>query len=289
MKRISSVLSSIQSKMMEEEDELLPEFEDLFSSEVELPLPSTDKFAVVKENSYYEMELERLRKLVKELEEREVKMEGELLEYYGLKEQESDVVELQKQVKMKAMEIDKLKITVSSLEEEKRILEEQVARGAGARKEVEAARNKIKELQRQMQEEARQTKGHLLLVKQQVAALQAKEEEAAKKEAEVERKMKVTKELEVEVVELRRKSKELQHEKRELMMKLDEAEARAAALANMTEVCSLLSINNLQIWYEIWRTCLLPYRPRWWRGRGRRSTSCGTPTRTSPSKWKACK
>ncbi|KAJ7954047.1 protein CHUP1, chloroplastic [Quillaja saponaria] len=30
-------------------------------------------------------ELERLRNLVKELEEREVKLEGELLEYYGLK------------------------------------------------------------------------------------------------------------------------------------------------------------------------------------------------------------
>ncbi|XP_042463817.1 protein CHUP1, chloroplastic-like [Zingiber officinale] len=239
VKRISSVISSIQSKLMEEEeeeeDEFLPEFEDLFSGEVELQLSSTDKFAVVKEDPYYEMEMERLRKQLKELEEREVKLEGELLEYYGLKEQESDVAELQKQVKMKAMEIDKLKMTVSSLEEEKRILEEQVARGAGARKEVEAARNKIKELQRQMQDEARQTKGHLLLLKQQVTALQAKEEEAAKKEAEVERKMKAAKELEVEVVELRRKSKELQHEKRELMVKLDEAEARAAALANMTE------------------------------------------------------
>lgn len=49
-------------------------------------------------------ELERLRNLVRELEEREVKLEGELLEYYGLKEQESDVTELQRQLKIKTVE-----------------------------------------------------------------------------------------------------------------------------------------------------------------------------------------
>jgi hypothetical protein len=38
--------------------------------------------------------------------------------------------------------------------------------------------------------------------------LKAKEEEAAKKEAKVERKLKKLKELEVEVLELRRKNKE---------------------------------------------------------------------------------
>ena len=98
------------------------------------------------------------------------------------------------------------------------------------------ARNKIKELQRQIQLEANQTKGQLLLLKQQVSTLLVKEEEAARKDAEVQKKLKAVNDLEVTVVELKRKNKELQHEKRELMVKLNAAESRAAELSNMTEV-----------------------------------------------------
>lgn len=225
-----------------EDEQILPEFEDLLSGEVELPLTS-DKFDV-KDRSQYDIdmeinasELERLRRLVKELEEREVKLEGELLEYYGLKEQESDVVELQKQLKIKTVEIDMLNITINSLQAERKKLQDEVAQGVSAKKELEVARSKIRELQRQIQQAASQTKGQLLLLKQQVTSLQAKEEEAAKKEVEVEKRLKAVKDLEVEVLELRRKNKELQHEKRELVVKLDAAEAKAAALSNMTEVC----------------------------------------------------
>ncbi|RVW45561.1 hypothetical protein VitviT2T_000227 [Vitis vinifera] len=229
-----------------EDEEILPEFEDLLSGEIDIPLPS-DKFdtetaAKVEKDRVYETEmannaneLERLRNLVKELEEREVKLEGELLEYYGLKEQETDIAELQRQLKIKTVEIDMLNITISSLQAERKKLQDEVALGVSARKELEVARNKIKELQRQIQVEANQTKGHLLLLKQQVSGLQTKEQEAIKKDAEIEKKLKAAKELEVEVVELKRRNKELQHEKRELLVKLDGAEARVAALSNMTE------------------------------------------------------
>ena len=69
-----------------------------------------------------------------------------------------------------------------------------------------------------------------------MSGLQSKEEQVFKKDVDVEKKLKVLKELEVEVVELKRKNKELQHEKRELMVKLDATEARIMALSNMTEV-----------------------------------------------------
>ncbi|WOL11699.1 protein CHUP1, chloroplastic isoform X1 [Canna indica] len=259
VKTISGVInqaarSNLQLDDMDDE-ELLPEFQDLLSGEVELPFPS-DKFAV-KDRSQYDIdmennasELERLRNLVKVLEEREVKLEGELLEYYGLKEQESDIAELQKQLRIKTVEIDMLNITINSLQAERKKLQEEVAQGAAARREVEAARSKIKELQRQIQLDSSQTKGQLLLLKQQVTGLQAKEEEAARKDAELERKLKAVKDLEVEVVELRRKNKELQHEKRELVVKLDAAESRAAALSNMTETEMVArareEINNLR-------------------------------------------
>ncbi|KAF8040203.1 hypothetical protein BT93_B2437 [Corymbia citriodora subsp. variegata] len=251
VKLISSVINAASSHVpdMETED-ILPEFERLLSGEIEFPLPD-DKFDDASRDGVYEIEmannaseLERLRRLVKELEEREMKLEGELLEYYGLKEQESDVVELQRQLKIKTVEVDMLKITINSLQAERKKLQDEIAHGASVKKDLEVARSKIKELQNQIQLQASQTRGHLLLLKQQVSGLQAKEEEAVKNEAEVERKLKAMKELEVEVMELKRINRELQHEKRELTIKLDAAEARVAALSNMTETERVASVRE---------------------------------------------
>uniref|UniRef100_A0A1J3HHL6 Protein CHUP1, chloroplastic n=1 Tax=Noccaea caerulescens TaxID=107243 RepID=A0A1J3HHL6_NOCCA len=240
-------------------DYLDDEIEDLLSGEIEYPLPSDDNNSLERaekerrfesEMAYNDSELERLRQLVKELEEREVKLEGELLEYYGLKEQESDIVELQRQLKIKTVEIDMLNITINSLQAERKKLQEEISQNGVSRKELEVARNKIKELQRQIQLDANQTKGQLLLLKQHVSSLQMKEEEAMNKDTEVERKLKAVQELEVEVMELKRKNKELQYEKRELTIKLDSAEARISALSNMTESDKVAKVreevNNLK-------------------------------------------
>ncbi|XP_040998015.1 protein CHUP1, chloroplastic-like [Juglans microcarpa x Juglans regia] len=242
VKLISSVFNRIQGNPIDiYDEEILPEFEDLLSGEIEFPFPGkTINDAEIDRVYEIEMannasELERLRKLVNELEEREVKLEGELLEYYGLKEQESDILELQRQLKIKTVEIDMLNITINSLQTERKKLQEEIAQGTSAKKELEVARNKIKELQKQIQLEANQTKGQLLLLKQQVSGLQAKEVDAVKKDSEIEKKLKAVEELEIEVVELKRKNKELQHEKRELTVKLDAAEARISVLSNMTE------------------------------------------------------
>ncbi|XAR65378.1 hypothetical protein NMG60_11009478 [Bertholletia excelsa] len=236
VKLISGEINPSLSNSPDIDDELLPEFESLLSGEIDFPLSKAEKDNIYEtEMANNASELERLRNLVKELEEREVKLEGELLEYYGLKEQESDIIELQRQLKIKTVEIDMLNITINSLQAERRKLQEEVFQAASARKELDLARNKIKELQRQIQLEANQTKSQLLLLKQQVSGLQTKEEEAFKKDMEVEKKLKALKELEVEVVELKRKNKELQHEKRELTIKLDAAEARISSLSNMTE------------------------------------------------------
>lgn len=240
---ISSIFNrALDSPPYTDDEDILPEFEDLLSGEIEYPLPS-DKFDEAEKNKVYEAEmadnvreLERLRNLVMELQEREVKLEGELLEYYGLKEQEYDIVELQRQLKIKIVEVDMLNITINSLQAERKKLQEEIAQGSNIRKELEVARSKIKELQRQIQLDANQTKSQLLLLKQQVYGLQAKEEEAIKKDVELEKKLKSVKDLEVEAVELKRKNKELQIEKRELVVKLDAAESKITSLSNMTEV-----------------------------------------------------
>ncbi|KAJ4842093.1 hypothetical protein Tsubulata_007938 [Turnera subulata] len=284
VKLINSIFNRAVSPPSLEDEDLLPEFEDLLSGEIEYPLPGQNYNKAEKDKIYEaEManngtelerlrnlvkeledrevklegellelrgrsckkrlrrellmanngtELERLRNLVKELEDREVKLEGELLEYYGLKEQESDITELQRQLKIKTVETDMLNITINSLQTERKKLQEEIAQGASARRELEVARNKIRELQRQIQLEANQTKGQLLLLKQQVSGLLAKEQETIRKDVELEKKLKAVRELEVEVVELKRKNRELQHEKRDLSFKLDTAESKVREEVN---------------------------------------------------------
>ncbi|XP_075518537.1 protein CHUP1, chloroplastic-like isoform X2 [Primulina tabacum] len=246
VKLINSIINPRTSITSDFADEFLPEFESLLSGEIYIPL-HTDKYdtsanSMAEKEKMYESEmanhareLERLRILVKELEEREVKLEGELLEYYGLKEQESSVVELQKQLKIKTIEIDMLNVTINTLQAERKKLQEEVSQGATVRKELEMTKKKLYDLQRQIQLEANQTKAHLLLLKQQVTGLQAKEEEAVKKNTDVEKKLKFLKEMEVEIMELKRKNKELQIEKRELTVKLDAAEGRVKTLSSLTE------------------------------------------------------
>ncbi|XP_076891935.1 protein CHUP1, chloroplastic-like isoform X2 [Bidens hawaiensis] len=230
--KLISGLINVQPNSPDFEDDILPEFADLLSGEIDIPYEKDRVYEA--EMADNEHELERLRNLVKELEEREVKLEGELLEYYGLKEQESDVVELQRQVKIKTVEIDMLNVTINSLQAERKKLQEEVLQAA-AYKELESARKKIMELQRQFQLEANQTKGQLLLLKQQVGILQTKEKDAVRKDVDIDKKLKALKELEVEAVELKRKNRELQHEKRELVIKLDAAESRIATLSSTTE------------------------------------------------------
>ncbi|PHT28224.1 Protein CHUP1, chloroplastic [Capsicum baccatum] len=153
-KLINGIINPAQGNQPDLDD---PEFEGfLFSREIEFLFPS-DKYDTGREEreKVYQTEmannaneLERLQNLIKELEEREVKLEGELVEYYGLKEQESDILELQKQLKIKTVEIDMLNITINTLQAEKQKLQEELFHGATARKDLEAARSKIKELQR---------------------------------------------------------------------------------------------------------------------------------------------
>ncbi|CAL0299738.1 unnamed protein product [Lupinus luteus] len=233
--------NSIVYRASDYEDDILPEFERLLSGGIEFPLHN-EKTDDAKKGRVYETvmasdasELEYLRNLVKELEEREVALEGELLEYYCWKEQEPDILELERQLKIKTVEIDMLNVTMDSLLEERTKLQEELTREASAKTELEAAISKIKELQRQIQLEANQTKGQLLSLKQQVFGLKAKEEEAVKKDVEIEKKLKAVNELEVAVLELKRKNKELQHENQELTVKLNVAESRVTELSNMAE------------------------------------------------------
>ncbi|KAJ7527388.1 hypothetical protein O6H91_16G051400 [Diphasiastrum complanatum] len=201
-----------------------------------LPVPAGYNF-----NEYVDLlaedtaELGELRLQVKELKEREMRLESELLEYYGLKEQESDILELERELKQKEVELTDLNFKIQSLEDNKRSLANEVAVLSNAKKELEEARLRIKDLHKQMHAESGQNKAQLLMLKQQLATLQAKEQDITKRDFEMEKKLQTLRELEIEVVELRRTSKDLQHQKRELIVKLSAAEAQIATLSTITE------------------------------------------------------
>ncbi|RHN81420.1 hypothetical protein MtrunA17_Chr1g0198861 [Medicago truncatula] len=249
------LMGSIMNLANDFDDEILSEFESLLSEQTDFPLLSekTDdskkhggnETEMAKNGS--DSEIEWLRNVVEELEEREMKLQSELLEYYSLKEQVPVIEEFQRQLRIKSVEIDMLHMTIKSLQEENNKLQEELIHEASAKRELEVARNKIKELQRQIKIIANQTKGQLLLLKQKVSGLQAKEEEVVKKDAEIEnnlktvndfeieKKLKTVNDLEIEAVGLKRRNKELQHEKRELTVKLNAAESRITELSSVTE------------------------------------------------------
>lgn len=228
---------SIDSRRYEsnsEDDEALELFEALTSSNKTLPrdFQANNETNPAPSDS---TELLQLKVLVADLQQKEMKLQEELLEYYGLKEQEKTHSELERQLRKKNVEIEKLNGKLNVLEEQKKVLSAELAEKENLKKELEVARAKIKDLQKTIQSDAGQTKAQLLVLKQQVATLQAREQEAAKKDFALEKKLQTLKELEVEVVELRRTSKDLQHQKRELTVQLAAAEAKITELSNITE------------------------------------------------------
>ncbi|MCO5553242.1 hypothetical protein L7F22_006763 [Adiantum nelumboides] len=230
---------SIESKRYEsnsEDDEALEIFEALTTFK-QRPHPANED-SVIRASYAPDIcstELAQLKAVVSDLQQKEMKLEAELLEYYGLKEQERNHFELQKQLQQKIVNIERLNSKLASLEDQASLLSEELKGKDSMKKELEAARTKIKDLQKTIHGDASQTKAQLLMLKQQVAILQEREQEASKRDFNMEQKLQSLKELEVEVMELRRTMKDLQHQKRELTVKLNVAETKIAELSNRTE------------------------------------------------------
>ncbi|CAK9273554.1 unnamed protein product [Sphagnum jensenii] len=184
-------------------------------------------------------ELQALRATVKELRLREMRLEGELLELYGLREQEKAFIEMEQKLLEQTAK-------VSDLETQRKTLLEKVAADKQQlEKDLDCARAQIQELQEQIHVLAEQSAEEIRRLKHKVYVLEAKEDEGIQRDILLETKLQSLRDLEVEVVELRRTSKELQHHKRELTLKLTamaslakhsfNAEADAIALSHANQ------------------------------------------------------
>jgi hypothetical protein len=154
-------------------------------------------------------ELQALRATVKELRLREMRLEGELLELYGLREQEKAFIEMEQTAKVADLETQR-----------KTLLEKLAADKQQLEKDLDCARAQIQELQEQIHVLAEQSAEEIRRLEHKVYVLEAKEDEGIQRDILLDTKLQSLRDLEVEVVELRRTSKELQHHKRELTLKL---------------------------------------------------------------------
>ncbi|KAI3865934.1 hypothetical protein MKW92_032962 [Papaver armeniacum] len=140
----------------EEEGYLLPEFNEIVHKDFEVPRNNSNGVSPRKEvdsptykrlaERETDQELINLRNMVRVLRERERNLEIQLLEYYGLKEQETAVMELQNRLKINTMEAKLFTLKIESLQGDNQRLEAQVADYSRVLAELEAARAKIKML-----------------------------------------------------------------------------------------------------------------------------------------------
>ena len=223
--RSSPIVVSPRTKQNGEQDDfLLPEHNDS---------PST--FASLEKDAY-EQEIRNLKNMVIMLQERERSLEVQLLEYCGLREQETVVMELQNRLKLSNMEAKMFNLKVETLQAENRRLEAEVAGHAKVLAELEASKTKVKFLKKKIKYEAEQNKEHIINLKQKVSKLQDLECKAIAKDQEIQMKLNRLSDLEAEAEQCRKSNLRLQIDNSDLAKRLDSTQILANAVLEDPEV-----------------------------------------------------
>ncbi|XP_062087588.1 protein CHUP1, chloroplastic isoform X2 [Humulus lupulus] len=204
------------------------------SSELETP-----KAFITLEKGEYEQEISHLQNMVIILRERERNLEVQLLEYYGLKEQETTVMELQNRLKINNMEAKLFNLKIESLLAENQRLEAQVAGQAKVMAELEAARAKIKLLKKKLRYEAEQNREQILKLQRSVAKMQDEEYKTFSSNTDAELHLKRLKDLEDEAEELRKSNLALRLENSELARRLESTQIIANSVLEDPETDAL--------------------------------------------------
>ncbi|KAK4427268.1 protein CHUP1, chloroplastic [Sesamum alatum] len=202
------------------------------------------------ENKYAEdeeqiREIRSLRNKVKILEERERYLEVQLLEYYGLKEQQNALMELQNRLRLNNMETKLYNLKIESLQADNRRLQAQVADYAKVVAELEAAKAKIKLLRKKLRSDAEQNREHILSLQERVMKLRDPETKAVEVDQELEMQLKKRKELEEELEEMKRSNDSLNLENSELAQKLEYLQMLATSALDNEEIRALKEENQL--------------------------------------------
>jgi chromosome segregation ATPase len=188
------------------------------------------------EKDQYEHEIRHLRNTVRMLQERERILGVQLLEYYGLKEQETAVMEVQNRLKLNNMEAKLFTLKIESLRADNQRLAAQVADHVNVVAELEAARAKIKLLKKKLSSEAEQNREQILALQGRVAKLHGQEYKADPSDPKIQLKLQRLKDMEVEAEELRKSNMRLQVENTELSRRLESTQILANSVLEDPEV-----------------------------------------------------
>ncbi|KAL8260812.1 hypothetical protein R6Q59_024861 [Mikania micrantha] len=237
-----------QNSLYDKDSYLLPEFNDLVKEFDSTTITTNLDVAISNANSppkvnslakldSQEQEINNLRNMVKMHKERERNLEVQLLKYYGLKEQEAAIMELQNRLKLNNMEAKLFALKIESLETDNKRLESQMLNYNKVLTDLEAARAKIKVLQKKLTSEAAQNKERILDLQQRVEKMQKDEDNLIVGiDPEIELKLCRLKDLEIEVNELRKSNSNLQVEKSELTQRLEQVQILATSVMEHQEV-----------------------------------------------------
>ncbi|KAG6415806.1 hypothetical protein SASPL_123225 [Salvia splendens] len=186
-----------------------------------------------------EREVRRLRNRVKFLEEKDRNQELQLLEYYGIKEQQTAVIELQNRLRLNTMEAKLYNLKIESLLLDNRRLEAQAADHANATAELEAAKAKMKTLRKKLRAEAEKNKEQILSLQDRLAMVQDHEMKTAEVDLEMKQQLEEACELRLELEEMRKCNDILKLENIELAQKLEYVQMLAENAVDNEEVVEL--------------------------------------------------
>ncbi|KAL0463847.1 UNVERIFIED_CONTAM: protein CHUP1, chloroplastic [Sesamum latifolium] len=221
-------LSSSGRHSRDKDGFLLPEFNELvkernvslttddispMKNEGCLVLDTENKSA---EHDEHDIEARKLRSKIRLLEERERKLEIQLIEYYGIKEQEAAVIELQNRLRLNNMESKLYNLKIESLQSDNRRLESQLADHAKVVMELEAAKAKIKLLRKKFRSEVEQNREQISTLKERVTKLQELEKKADELDREMEVYRHEKEDLKEELEEMKKSNEGLKQENSDL-------------------------------------------------------------------------
>lgn len=191
--------------------------------DVEMPLldaNSAKEYKIIRKDDR-EHEIKNLQNIVKTLKERERALENQLLEYYRLKEQEDYISELRNRLRIHNLEAKHLGLKIESLKAEKMKLQAQVADSAKVFSDLEAAKLKIKQLEKKLRLEVDRNKEQILSLQKRVMKLHDEEKNPVEAESDVQLELQKLKDLEREADELRKSNESLKAENSTLFDRLE--------------------------------------------------------------------
>ncbi|WCJ39681.1 actin binding protein family [Euphorbia peplus] len=195
-----------------------------------------------KEKEDYEQEIRHLRSVIENLQEREKSLEFQLLEFYGLKEQETALLELHNRLELSNMEVKLFTLKMESLQAENHRMQDQVADQEKMASELDAARAKIKLLRKMLRSESEQNRQQILTLRERVIRLQ--EQEASGIGSDMQLTLEKLKNLEAQVDDLTKTNIKLQQENSELARKCESTQVLANSVLEDQETEALRKLTN---------------------------------------------